>query len=57
MYISEQQVISFQKLYKESLGINISLEDSKKEALSLLKFVDCISSNVLLKEEDYDKME
>jgi CRISPR/Cas system CMR-associated protein Cmr3 (group 5 of RAMP superfamily) len=39
MKITEDQIISFQKLYKKELGIGITTVEAQEKALSLLRYL------------------
>ncbi len=39
MKITEDQIISFQKLYKEELGIEITQVEAQEKALTLLRYL------------------
>lgn len=39
MQLTEEQIISFQKLYKEKLGIELTKSEALAKALSLIRFM------------------
>lgn len=46
MKLTEDQITSFQKLYKEELGIEITRREALEKALSLLRFLELSTSRI-----------
>ena len=40
MRLTEEQITSFQKLYKEELGLEITREEALEKALKLLRLIE-----------------